>query len=197
MAKKATILQGPLLSYVLLIGGFIGMLASFILTAERFALLKDPTYVASCNLNPLFSCVSVSSTPQAETFGFPNMLFGIVGFSMVMTVGAALLAGARFRNWFWQLLNVGALGGIIFVHWLFIQSVYSIGALCIYCMIVWAVTAPIFWYTTVYNIREGSIPWLRRFSSLPGFLQRHHGLILAAWYFGLLALILQRFWGSF
>ena len=195
--KKVTFKAERVMPLLLLVGGFVGMLASFILTAERFALLKDPNFTPSCNLNPLLSCVSVSSTPQAETFGFPNMLFGVVGYAMVMTVGAAMLAGARFKPWFWQLFSLGTLGGILFVHWLFVQSVYVIGALCIYCMSVWAVTAPIFWYTFIYNVQSGNLPFLKRFKRLPDFLANYHGVILASWYVLITFLILQHFWGAF
>ena len=31
----------------------------------------------------------------------------------------------------------------MFVHWLIFQSLYRIGALCPYCMVVWAVTIPL------------------------------------------------------
>lgn len=193
--KKHTI--DRFLPYILLVGGAVGLLASFILAVEKFALLKDPGFVSTCNINPILSCVSVASTSQASVFGFPNMFLGILGFSMVMVVGAGMLAGARFKPWFWQLFSLGTLGGIVFVHWLFVQSVYVIGALCIYCMLVWAVTAPIFWYTFIYNVQSGNLPFLKRFKRLAGFLESYHGVILASWYVLIVFLIVQHFWGAF
>ena len=41
---------------------------------------------------------------------------------------------------------------MVFVHWLIYQSVFVIGALCPYCMVVWAVTIPTFFYVTVHNL---------------------------------------------
>ena len=32
---------------------------------------------------------------------------------------------------------------MVFIHWLIFQSLYRIGALCPYCMVVWAVTIPL------------------------------------------------------
>ncbi len=40
-------------------------------------------------------------------------------------------------------LAAGTLLGTVFVHWLIFQSLYRIGALCPYCMVVWAVTIPL------------------------------------------------------
>lgn len=39
---------------------------SITLTVEKIALLKDAAYVPSCSINPVLSCGSVMTTPQAE-----------------------------------------------------------------------------------------------------------------------------------
>ena len=44
------------------------------------------------------------------------------------------------------------------MHWLIFQSLYVIGALCPYCMAVWAVTIPICWYVTLHNLERGHLP---------------------------------------
>ena len=46
-------------------------------------------------------------------------------------------------RWYWAGLAAGTLLGTVFVHWLIFQSLYRIGALCPYCMVVWAVTIPL------------------------------------------------------
>ena len=43
-------------------------------------------------------------------------------------------------QWYWIGLTIGTLIGAAFVHWLIFQSLYRIGALCPYCMVVWVVT---------------------------------------------------------
>jgi uncharacterized membrane protein len=37
----------------------------------------------SCSINPILSCGSVMTTPEAEAFGIPNLLIGIAGFAVV------------------------------------------------------------------------------------------------------------------
>ena len=88
-------------------------------------------------------------SPQAEAFGFPNPLIGIAAFAVVVTAGAAILAGFTPPRWFRLGMQAGATFGVVFVHWLIAASLYDIHALCPYCMVVWAVTIPIFWYTTL------------------------------------------------
>lgn len=182
------------LAYILAIGGIIGLLAAFSLTTEKIHLIKDASYQPPCNLNPIISCGSIMKTPQAEVFGFPNSLLGLIGFAIVTTIGMALLAGASFKRWFWLGLEAGALFGVIFVHWLFYQSLYVIGALCPYCMVVWAVTIPIFLYTTIFIIKNGFMTPPESLKKIVQIVLTYHRSILVAWYFAIIMAILIRFW---
>jgi len=184
------------LPLILLIGGIIGTLASVLLTIEVFNKLKDPGYMPPCNLNPILSCTSVADSAQAHVFGFPNYFIGIAGYAVLATVGLALLAGAQFKVWFWRAVEFGLSFAFLFISWLQFQTLYRIGALCIFCMVVWSVTGPMFWYTTLYNLREGHAPKriTSKFSQAIAFAQRHHGDILLLWFLVILGLILKRFW---
>ncbi|MFE3450428.1 vitamin K epoxide reductase family protein [Nonomuraea sp. NPDC059194] len=189
--------SGPfprLLPVLLLIGGAIGLLASFVLTIEKIALLKDAAYVPSCSINPVLSCGSIMRTPQAEVFGFPNPLLGIAGFAVVAGLGAALLAGARLARWFWLGLQAGVTAGAVFVHWLIVQSLYEIGALCPYCMVVWAVTIPLFWYVTLHNLRQGHLPAPAGARRAAEAVIGYHSVPLTVWFLAVIGLIGVRFW---
>jgi uncharacterized membrane protein len=123
-----------------LIAGVIGLIASAALTVEKIELLLDPSYVPSCNLNPIVSCGSVMTTPQASALGFPNSLIGIAAFSVVTVTGLLAVTKVRLPQWYWAGMTLGTLIAAGFVHWLVFQSLYRIGALCPYCMVVWLVT---------------------------------------------------------
>jgi uncharacterized membrane protein len=194
MSSKKSLTLDKTIAYILAIGGIIGFIAAFVLTVEKIELIKDPNFVPSCNISPLISCGSVMSSDQAAAFGFLNSLIGIMGFSVVATIGMALLAGAKFKRWFWLGLEAGTIFGVGFVHWLIFQTIYRIGALCPYCMVVWSVTIPIFLYTTLYNIRFGHIIVPEKSKGVINFIQRHHGDILVAWFVIILGLILNHFW---
>jgi uncharacterized membrane protein len=182
------------LAWLYVIAGTIGFLAAFTLLVEKIALLEDPTYVPSCSINPILSCGSVMRTDQAEVFGFPNPIIGVAGFAIVATVGMAMLAGASFRRWFHWGLQAGVTFGVVFVHWLIFQTLYRIDALCPYCMVVWVVTIPLFWYTTRHNIQQHRSRHADRGGVVVGALIEYHGVVLTVWYLAVTALITQRFW---
>jgi len=183
-----------ILPYILLIGGIVGIFCSGMLTLEKIELLKHPATQLNCDLNPIVACGPVINKPQASAFGFPNPFIGLVGFAVVATIGAGLLAGATFKRWFWLGLQLGATFGVGFITWLQFQSIFRIGALCPYCMVVWVVTIPIFWYSLLYNLRQKHIKLPKKYDSAVGFLQRHHVDILIVWYLLIIAVILQHFW---
>ncbi len=179
------------LPLLLVIGGAIGLIAAFTLTIEKLKLLEDPSYVPSCSINPVLSCGTIMKTDQAALFGFPNPLIGLIAFAAVVTLGVVLLTGAALPRWVWGGLQVGALAGIAFVAWLVFESLFRIGALCPYCMVVWAVTIPIAWYVTVRNLRAGVIPAPR---GLVAVVSDFHVLGLLIPYLVIAGLALIRFW---
>lgn len=192
--EKLTLLSDRAIAYILAAGGIIGLIAAFTLSVEKIEILKDPNFQPSCNINPILSCGSVMITPQAEVFGFPNPFLGILGFTAVAVTGFALLAGAGFKRWYWLSLQAGLLFAVGFVHWLIFQSIYRIEALCPYCMVVWSVTIPLFWYVLLYNLQKGYIATPKALAGAVGFARRHHGDILLLWFLVILGLILKHFW---
>ncbi len=80
------------------------------------------------------------TTPQASALGFPNSLIGIGAFAVVTVTGVLAVAKVPLPRWYWVGMTLGTLAGAGFVHWLIFQSLYRIGALCPYCMVVWVVT---------------------------------------------------------
>ena len=143
---------------LLVLTGAVAWIASGILVLERIALYKNPDYVTSCDFNPWVSCGTVMKSTQAALLGFPNPFLGVVGFGIVITIGMALLAGARFARWYWIGVQIGVSLAMVFIIWLWSQALYEINALCLYCMIVWAMMIPMFLYTTARNIAHGVIP---------------------------------------
>nr|WP_221383107.1 vitamin K epoxide reductase family protein [Actinoplanes polyasparticus] len=185
------VISDRLIGAILTIGGLIGTLAAFVLTVEKISLLKDPAYVPSCSISPLLSCGSIMASWQAETFGFANPLIGLAAFPVVVTTGVAVLARVRLPRWWWLGLQGGALFGVGFVHWLFFQSVYRIGALCPYCMVVWVVMIVLFTYVSLYNLERGHLPAPK---SVTGALVRVHTAVPLLWILILAALIAVQFW---
>ena len=174
--------------------GAIGLVMAVVLLVEKIALIEDPSYVPSCSLNPVLSCGSVMDTPQASAFGIPNPILGIAGFAAVLALGLAFLAGARVARWMSVLIQAGVTFAALFVQWMIGQSLYEIEALCPYCMVVWAVTIPLFWFTTIHHLRDLAdrfTPAMRRAALL---VIEFRVPVLVAWYLVILALIAVKFW---
>jgi uncharacterized membrane protein len=192
--SNATKHEQTRLAWILSVGGLLGIIAAFVLTLEKIALIKDPAHQLSCSLNPVLSCGPIIGSEQASAFGFPNTLIGLVSFGVIVTIGMALFAGAQFKRWFWLGLQGGVIFGLLFVHWLAYESLYDLNALCLYCMLVWSVVLPIFWYTTLYNLRTGIIAVPTSLKRTVTFAQQHHLDILIGWYLLFVVAILVRFW---
>jgi len=174
-----------------LIAGVIGLIASATLTVEKIKLLLNASYVPSCNINPILSCGSVMTTPQASVLGFPNPLIGIAAFTVITVTGVLAVAKVPLPQWYWIGIATGTVAGAAFVHWLIFQSLYRIGALCPYCMVVWVVTISLLVVVSTVAFRPaGAGPdtvVLRE-------LYRWRWSIAALWFTAVFLLILARFW---
>jgi uncharacterized membrane protein len=179
------------IAWWVLIAGVIGLAASMALTVEKFKILLDPHYVPSCNVNPIVSCGSVMTTPQASLLGFPNPLLGVIGFTVVVVTGVLAVAKIPLPQWYWIGLAVGTLIGAVLVHWLIFQSLYRIGALCPYCMVVWAVTIPLLVVLVSIVFR----PVLDRgHSAVARVLYQWRWSIVTLWFTAVFLMIMVRFW---
>ena len=178
----------PASAWWVLIGGVAGLAAALTLTIEKITMLGNPSYVPSCSINPVLSCGSVMVTPQASVFGFPNPLIGIVGFTVVVVTGVLAVGRIPLPKWYWLGLAGGTALGVVFVHWLIFQSLYRIGALCPYCMVVWAVTIPLL--VVVSSIALQPL----RGQVVARVLYDWRWSLVALWFAALILLILVRFW---
>lgn len=180
-----------LLGPTLLATGLVGLVAAFVLAVERFRLLENPFYVPSCSLGEVLSCTSVMQSDQATAFGVPNPFLGLVGFSVVAATGLAVLAGGRLAEWYWLGLGAGLTAAVAFVHWLIWQTLYRIGALCPYCMVVWVAVIVAFWYVALRNARAWGGG---RASGVVDRLERNHLVVPTVWLLLVAALVYERFW---
>lgn len=173
---------------LLIITGAVGLLASFILSVDKVQQLQDKIAgnesVFACDFSVWVSCSSVMASPQSAAFGFPNSFIGVTGFAVVLTLGVVWLSGAQVAGWVWAGLQAGTVFGIGFVTWLQVQSIYKIGSLCPYCMVVWAVMIPLFVVVTRHSLRLRAPD-----AGVTRFVANWTVLIVALWYVAVLAAI--------
>lgn len=141
----------------MLIGAIFSLLAAFVLTIESFELAKNPDATLSCNLNIILNCATVASHPTSNLFGFPNPLIGLMTEPVIITVAIAGLIGIVFPRRFMFLAQIGYTLGFLFAIFLFFISMFVIGALCPWCLLVTASTTFVWFSITRYNIRENNL----------------------------------------
>ncbi|MCB0931049.1 MAG: vitamin K epoxide reductase family protein [Mycobacterium sp.] len=172
----------------ILIAGVIGFLSSADLLIEKIEMLKDPRYVPTCSINPVLACGSVINTPQASVFGPPNPLIGVGAFCVVIVTGVLAVNKVPLPRWYWVGLTIGTGLGVIFVQWLSYETLYAIGALCPYCMVVWSVTVPLFAVVAPIALQPlAGNPVARA-------LYNWRWSLVALWFTAVILQILVRFW---
>ncbi|GAA3494683.1 hypothetical protein GCM10019016_017830 [Streptomyces prasinosporus] len=124
------------------------------------------------------------------------MLLGLGAFAAVTALGVVVLSGARLHRRLWLALDAGAPAGVVFAHWLIVQSLYVLNKLCPCCAVVWAVTIALFWYLTLHCLERGVLPVPR---GVRDVVHDTHRMLLGAWYGVIVLLVLTRFrpyWSS-
>jgi len=141
----------------MLVGALLSLLAAFVLSVEAIQLAKNPNASLSCSVNVVLNCATVAKHPTSELFGFPNSFLGMIAEPVVITVAIAGLAGIAFPRRFMFAAQIGYTLGLIFAIYLFFTSMFVIGALCPWCLLVTASTIFVWFSITRYNIRENNL----------------------------------------
>lgn len=192
MSTKTTLTNkkaGVLLS----IFGLLGLIASTTLLHDVIELAKNPEYIPICSINPILSCTSVMASAQAELFGIPNPVFGVIAFTALITFGVLLLTGTLFARAIWQLAVAAGFMGILFSHYLFIQSMFVLGTICPWCSLIWVITIAIFWVIVSYALENKLLGTSKRLTLISELWGKYRLPILISWYLLLIAIIFVRF----
>lgn len=146
----------------IIIFSITGLYSAFILTTEKIELLKNADRVLPCTVNIIINCASVMKSPQAEVFGFPNPILGLIGYSTMLTFGVSLLFSKTRAKVYILLTTLGSFLSVIFTYWLLSQSVYIIGSLCPYCLLSGISATNIFFALIYLNLKDGNFrPFIR------------------------------------
>ncbi|MEQ4305279.1 vitamin K epoxide reductase family protein [Plantactinospora sp. B6F1] len=141
----------------MLLSSVLSLIASFVLAVDAVKLAADPAAELSCNINEVISCGTVAAAWQSQLLGFPNAFLGLVAEPVVITLAVAHLGGVRFPRWFMFAAQLVYAVGLGFAYWLFYQSMFHIGALCPWCLLVTVSTTLVFAALTHVNIRDGNL----------------------------------------
>lgn len=183
--------------WVLLVGSFVALIASFVLSFEELLLIQNPDAVLSCSFNLVLNCSTVMQSAQATFFGdVPNMFLGLMAFPVIITVAVAALWGrARYSRGFLQAMTIGVALGTIFSYWLFFNSLYVIQVLCPWCLVVTtsctfllAATLHIGLRENIFRLSSGAMKRVNTFLD-----KGYHQAIVAGWLLLMVALVILKF----
>lgn len=139
-----------------IIAALLGGVVSFLLYLEYVGQLTGSDALISCSISVIVTCGPNLLSPGGNLLGFSNSIIGIVLFcGPLYAAMSAFAAPGGLRRWYWRtfLSFVGA--AFVFVHVLAWRSVFEYGSLCPWCMVVWLVTIPLFWFTLGWMLRDG------------------------------------------
>ena len=156
-------------------------------------MLKNPSAELSCNLSPIVDCSGVLNDRLAAVMGFPNALLGMIFFAILATSGLVLLSGGKFSGWFKHFVMVVSTILILFSVWFFGVSLYVFGKICIFCVVGWVVSVPMFWYGLLYYLRSSSGKIAYKAAAFTKFGSKHHLDVVLVLYAVMLLLFLFRF----
>lgn len=189
-AKSSQWIFGTILAF-----GIIGLIASFVLAVEEFHLLKNPDSILSCSFNLVLNCAAVMKTWQATAFGFPNMFIGLIGFPLVIMIALLGLSKVQLPKWFLIGAEIGIVFWTLFAYWLFFNSVYAIGVLCPWCLVVTFSMTMLSAAITRYNLLHNTFGIAKNTNKkVNHFLAKDYDKVLVAgWLVLLAALVVVRF----
>lgn len=192
-SKKNTFRIERAYSYILSVGGTIGLIAMTWQASERILMLKNPGLSLSCNINPIVDCGGVLDNQLAAVLGFPNAFLGMIFFSILAVSGLVLLSGGKFTSWYRHFVMAVSLILILFSVWFFGVSLYVLGKICIFCVVGWIVSVPIFWYGLLYYLQSATGGVKQSIRQFTKFGVKHHIDIVVLTYAVMIALFLMRF----
>lgn len=153
--ESSTPARPTALAVTMIVTGLFGLLAAFMLTLETVQYYKDPSQGAACDFSVLVSCSHNMTSAYGWLFGFPNPMLGMMAWPVVITSGVLLLTGVRLPSWYFKGLAFGFMLAMLLVSGFVSISIYSLGALCPWCMLTWSMVIPGFFTVVLYTLKEG------------------------------------------
>lgn len=193
MKQRSSIILTSLLAFC----AIFGLVASFVLTHEAIEVSKDPSYQPACSINPIITCSSAMTSPEATLFfGIPNSMLGIVAYTALLAVVGVLFLRSKLSAATWVAMIAASVGGLLFAGFLFVTSMFQLGVICPWCFGIW-MTTPLIFFSVVQladRSREEK-QWPARVLRIISSLRQWSGFFLAVWYAVILLTILVVFWG--
>lgn len=133
----------------------LGMAISIFLTDFHYKLLaeRESTEGTICSLSKSFNCDLVNSSPYSELFSIPIALWGLFFYLIFFTIVSWSLRTTEQTS-FSVILHFLAIWSVLYSIYLFYIAEFVIGALCPYCIMLYAVNIGLFVSTKIYMAKS-------------------------------------------
>ncbi|WP_243075214.1 vitamin K epoxide reductase family protein [Microbacterium sp. SS28] len=139
-----------------IVASVLGGVVAFLLYLEYIGQLRGTDPIISCSISVIVTCGPNLLSPGGNLLGFSNSILGIVLFcGPLYAAMSAFAAPGGLRAWYWRVFTAFVTGAFLLVHFFAWRSVFEYGSLCPWCMVVWLVTIPLFWFTLGWGLRDG------------------------------------------
>lgn len=142
------------LGIISILSGLLGWWASLRLFLDYTASLKDSSFVPSCDLSAVVSCMQNYGSSYGSIFGFSNTVIGLALFTIPIVIGVLILGRIKLPGWIYAGYSVGIFGGIALISYLQFASFTDLKTLCLYCLLIWTVTIPLFWVSLAVSLEH-------------------------------------------
>lgn len=175
----------------LVLAAVVGLGSCWELMLAELQELREPDAVLVCDINPFISCGASLDIWQGNILGVPNSFIGAMGFAALGVTGVLLASGGRLPRWYWWAMTAAVTGAMAFIVWFLGVSILTLGKLCPFCMLIWAVVIPVFTHTVARAADGGHLGLSRRAVSR---LVAARWWAAAALYLAVVVAVLVAFW---
>lgn len=181
----------------ILITSVLALVAAFVLSVEAVELAKNPNAIFECSVNVIINCATVAKSSYASLLGFPNSFLGMISEPTFVLLAILLLIGVKLPKKFMFVIQILAIGALLFALGLFYISTALIGALCPWCILVLVSTIVMFFVITKYNIRESNLYLPKKIEKqVKEFIKKDYDKFLMALIFVIIAMIIVIKYGN-
>ncbi len=172
----------------------VGLVCSVYLSVSHYRVYTDIAYSSFCAISKAINCDTVSQSPYSVFLGFPVPMWGVAGYSFLLTwVVVAGLRSFRPRR-FWATIFLFCTAYSVVSVVLALVSTFRIHSYCIVCIVTYGVNFLLAYYAWLirrrFDLDSLTVAMSEDFRAI-----RHHGR-MALGLFGFFCLFFAASWVS-
>ena len=156
--QKQPVTPLPYVYYVIpvVVIALVGLFDSLYLAISHYRNYVDIGYQSFCAISQAFNCDTVSQSPYSIMLGVPLAVWGILGYGLFLFLLGFVWHASAEKKRMWTLLMALALGFSLYSVYLAYISAYRINSHCIMCILSYAVSLALLFYTWIIRNRFGA-----------------------------------------